>query len=164
MTKRPRLLVLDDHEGRVAAALATARLRELAEVSVLDRPLARGDLAGLADVSGRVRDFSHFSLYQRSPRCSRAFAHIDGPVRYERGCWKSRQRPSAGDVAGYYSVSQLGGGGEWGAVPGSRQFAGRLARSASRSECFHPAGTSRFQCSCSALRNLARGGSRTISQ
>jgi phosphoglycerate dehydrogenase-like enzyme len=47
---RPRLLVLDDHEGRIAAAPAMARLRELAEVSVLDRPLGDGDRATLADV------------------------------------------------------------------------------------------------------------------
>jgi phosphoglycerate dehydrogenase-like enzyme len=46
----PRLLVLDDYEGRVAGAPAMARLRDLAEVTVLDRPLTDGDLAGLADV------------------------------------------------------------------------------------------------------------------
>jgi phosphoglycerate dehydrogenase-like enzyme len=46
----PRLLVLDDHEGRIAGAPAMARLRELAEVSVLDRPLGDGDRATLADV------------------------------------------------------------------------------------------------------------------
>jgi phosphoglycerate dehydrogenase-like enzyme len=45
----PRLLVLDDHEGRIAGAPAMARLRELAEVSVLDRPLGDGDRATLAD-------------------------------------------------------------------------------------------------------------------
>ena len=39
----PRLLVLDDYEGRIAGAPATARLRELAEVTVLDRPLSDGD-------------------------------------------------------------------------------------------------------------------------
>jgi D-3-phosphoglycerate dehydrogenase / 2-oxoglutarate reductase len=44
---RPRLLVLDDHEGRIAAAPAMARLRELAEVTVLERPLGDGDLAGV---------------------------------------------------------------------------------------------------------------------
>jgi phosphoglycerate dehydrogenase-like enzyme len=47
---RPRLLVLDDDEGRIAGAPAMARLRELAEVSVLDRPLGDGDRATLADV------------------------------------------------------------------------------------------------------------------
>ena len=45
----PRLLVLDDYEGRMAAAPAMARLRELAEVTVLERPLADGDLDRLAD-------------------------------------------------------------------------------------------------------------------
>jgi phosphoglycerate dehydrogenase-like enzyme len=47
---RPRLLVLDDYEGRIASAPAMARLRELAEVTVLDRPLRAGDLDGLAEV------------------------------------------------------------------------------------------------------------------
>jgi phosphoglycerate dehydrogenase-like enzyme len=47
---RPRLLVLDDYEGRITGAPAMARLRDLAEVTVLDRPLADGDLDGLAEV------------------------------------------------------------------------------------------------------------------
>jgi phosphoglycerate dehydrogenase-like enzyme len=46
----PRLLVLDDYEGRITGAPAMARLRDLAEVTVLDRPLADGDLDGLAEV------------------------------------------------------------------------------------------------------------------
>jgi phosphoglycerate dehydrogenase-like enzyme len=46
----PRLLVLDDHEGQLAGAPAMARLRELAEVTVLDRPLRAGELDGLAGV------------------------------------------------------------------------------------------------------------------
>jgi phosphoglycerate dehydrogenase-like enzyme len=46
----PRLLVLDDYEGRIAGAPAMARLRQLAEVTVLDRPLSDGDLDGLAGV------------------------------------------------------------------------------------------------------------------
>jgi phosphoglycerate dehydrogenase-like enzyme len=46
----PRLLVLDDYEGRIAGAPAVARLRELAEVTVLDRPLRDGDLERLAGV------------------------------------------------------------------------------------------------------------------
>jgi D-3-phosphoglycerate dehydrogenase len=45
---RPRLLVLDDQEGRIVAAPAMARLRELADVSVLDRGLTEADLPGLA--------------------------------------------------------------------------------------------------------------------
>src|ERR671910_271337 len=47
---RPRLLVLDDEEGKIAGAPAMARLRELAEVTVLDRPLEAGDLDRLAGV------------------------------------------------------------------------------------------------------------------
>ena len=47
---RPRLLVLDDEEGRIAGSPAMARLRELAEVAVLDRPLGADDLDGLAGV------------------------------------------------------------------------------------------------------------------
>jgi len=47
---RPRLLVLDDDEGRIAGAPAMDRLRELAEVTVLDRPLADADPDRLAGV------------------------------------------------------------------------------------------------------------------
>jgi phosphoglycerate dehydrogenase-like enzyme len=46
---KPRLLVLNDDEGRIAGAPAMERLRELAEVTVLDRPLGDGDLERLAD-------------------------------------------------------------------------------------------------------------------
>ena len=46
----PRLLMLDDNEGQIAGAPAMTRLRQLAEVTVLDRPLADGDLDGLTEV------------------------------------------------------------------------------------------------------------------
>jgi D-3-phosphoglycerate dehydrogenase len=46
----PRLLVLDDYEGRIAGAPAMARLRDLAEVTLLQRPLADSDLDGLTEV------------------------------------------------------------------------------------------------------------------
>jgi phosphoglycerate dehydrogenase-like enzyme len=46
----PRLLVLDDYEGRIAGSPAMARVRELAEVTVLDRPLSDGDRGALAGV------------------------------------------------------------------------------------------------------------------
>jgi phosphoglycerate dehydrogenase-like enzyme len=46
----PRLLVLDDYEGRIAGAPAMARLRELAAVTVLDRPLGDADADLLAGV------------------------------------------------------------------------------------------------------------------
>jgi len=48
--ERPRLLVLDDAEGRIAAAPAMVRLRRLAEVTVLDRSPTEHELAGLTDV------------------------------------------------------------------------------------------------------------------
>src|ERR687898_223420 len=47
---RPRLLVLDDEEGKIAGSPGMERLRQLAEVTVLDRPLGDGDLDDLAGV------------------------------------------------------------------------------------------------------------------
>jgi phosphoglycerate dehydrogenase-like enzyme len=68
---RPRLLVLDDHEGRIAAAPAMARLRELAEVTVLDRPLADAGPAGLDQVrvllAIRERTRLDDALFERLP-------------------------------------------------------------------------------------------------
>jgi hypothetical protein len=39
----PKLLVLDDYEGRLAIAPAMNRLRELAEVTILNYPLSADD-------------------------------------------------------------------------------------------------------------------------
>jgi D-3-phosphoglycerate dehydrogenase len=68
---RPRLLVLDDDEGRIAGAPAMARLRELAEVTVLDRPLAAADPDGLAEVrvllAIRERTPLDADLFERLP-------------------------------------------------------------------------------------------------
>jgi phosphoglycerate dehydrogenase-like enzyme len=68
---RPRLLVLDDHEGRIAAAPAMARLRGLAEVTVLDRPLAEADPGGLDQVEVllaiRERTRLDDALFERLP-------------------------------------------------------------------------------------------------
>ena len=48
--RRPRLLLLDDWEHRMRNAPAAARLRELADVTVLDRPLAEVPDSELRDV------------------------------------------------------------------------------------------------------------------
>ena len=45
-----RLLVLNDHEGELGRAPAMARLRAMAAVEILDRPLAEADWPRLADV------------------------------------------------------------------------------------------------------------------
>lgn len=62
MPDRPQLLVLDDVEGRIEAAPATARLREIADVRFADRPLAEmpdDDLAGVRVVLA-VRERTRF--------------------------------------------------------------------------------------------------------
>jgi len=69
---RPRLLVLDDYEGRIAGSPAMARLRELADVTVLDRPLTEADFARLADaqvvMAIRERTRLDGDLFDRLPR------------------------------------------------------------------------------------------------
>jgi phosphoglycerate dehydrogenase-like enzyme len=47
---RLKMIVLDDYEGELAAAPALTRLRELAEVQVLDRPIPADDYGILKDV------------------------------------------------------------------------------------------------------------------
>jgi D-3-phosphoglycerate dehydrogenase len=92
---RPRLLVLDDYEGRIAGAPAMARLRHLAEVTVLDRPLADGDLDGLAEVrvllAIRERTPLDRHLFDRLPRLELVLQtgghayHVDQEAATERG-------------------------------------------------------------------------------
>ncbi len=41
--ERPQLIVLDDYEGQLAASPGLARLRQLAEVTILDHPLSPAD-------------------------------------------------------------------------------------------------------------------------
>jgi phosphoglycerate dehydrogenase-like enzyme len=96
MTPRPRMLVLDDYERRVAASPAMARLRDLAEVTVLDRPLADAtDLAGLADVrvllAIRERTRLDGDLFDRLPRVELVLQtgghayHLDEAAAGDRG-------------------------------------------------------------------------------
>ncbi len=47
--KRIRLIILDDYEGQLVGAPAMSRLRKLAEVVVLDRPLEPSDLPDLGN-------------------------------------------------------------------------------------------------------------------
>jgi phosphoglycerate dehydrogenase-like enzyme len=92
---RPRLLVLDDYEGRIAGAPAMARLRHLAEVTVLDRPLADGDLDGLAEVrvllAIRERTPLDRHLFDRLPRLELVLQtgghayHVDQAAATRRG-------------------------------------------------------------------------------
>jgi phosphoglycerate dehydrogenase-like enzyme len=91
----PRLLVLDDYEGRIAGAPAMARLRELAEVTVLDRPLADRDLDGLAEVgvllAVRERTRLDRQLFDRLPRLELVLQtgghayHVDQEAATRRG-------------------------------------------------------------------------------
>ena len=43
----PELLVLDDYEGQLATAPAMGRLRDIADVTILDAPLAASDMPRL---------------------------------------------------------------------------------------------------------------------
>jgi phosphoglycerate dehydrogenase-like enzyme len=92
---RPRLLVLDDYEGRIAGAPAMERLRELAEVTVLERPLTDGDLDRLAGVrvllAIRERTRLDAALLDRLPRLELVLQtgghayHVDQQAATERG-------------------------------------------------------------------------------
>lgn len=92
---RPRLLVLDDWEGRLAASEGVARMRELADVEVLDRPLADVPDAALADVellfAVRERTRLDAATLARLPRLrvilqsgGHAY-HLDAAAARERG-------------------------------------------------------------------------------
>jgi phosphoglycerate dehydrogenase-like enzyme len=92
---RPRLLVLDDYEGRIAGAPAMDRLRELAEVTVLERPLTDGDLDRLAGVrvllAIRERTRLDAALLERLPELELVLQtgghayHVDQAAATERG-------------------------------------------------------------------------------
>jgi phosphoglycerate dehydrogenase-like enzyme len=92
---RPRLLILDDHEGRIAASPAMARLRRLADVTVLDRPLTEADLPGLTGVQVlmalRERTTLDDSLFERLPELELVLQtgghayHLEEPAATRRG-------------------------------------------------------------------------------
>jgi len=95
VTGRARLLVLDDYEGRIAGSPAMGRLRQLAEVTVLNRPLTEADLAELADVevlmAVRERTRLDADLFDRLPRVELVLQtgghayHVDEPAVTGRG-------------------------------------------------------------------------------
>jgi D-3-phosphoglycerate dehydrogenase len=95
VTARPRLLVLDDVEGRIAAAPAMARLRRLAEVTVLDRPLAEAAPEGLDEVrvllAIRERTRLDGALFDRLPNLELVLQtgghayHVDAAAAAGRG-------------------------------------------------------------------------------
>ncbi len=95
MTKKPRLLVLDDYEGRVATAPAMDQLRELADVTVRDQPLAPEDRDGLADVrvllAIRERTRLDGTFFDRFPKLELVLQtgghayHVDESAATERG-------------------------------------------------------------------------------
>ena len=92
---KPRLLVLDDYEGRIAGAPAMDRLRELAEVTVLDRPLRDGNVDALADfqvlLAIRERTRLDGELFDRLPNLELVLQtgghayHVDREAAARRG-------------------------------------------------------------------------------
>ncbi|MDQ2697155.1 MAG: D-2-hydroxyacid dehydrogenase family protein [Pseudomonadota bacterium] len=95
MTEKPQLLVLDDYEGRIAAAPAMDRLRGLADVAVRDRPLAPDDRDGLTDVrvllAIRERTRLDGGFFDRLPNLELVLQtgghayHLDEPAATQRG-------------------------------------------------------------------------------
>lgn len=95
MAEKPRLLVLDDYEGRISAAPAMDRLRGLADVAVRDRPLAPDDQIGLADVrvllAIRERTRLDGGFFDRLPKLELILQtgghayHLDEPAATQRG-------------------------------------------------------------------------------
>ncbi len=95
MTARPRLLILDDWEGRLAAAAGTRRMREFADVFVLDRPLSGVADSFLADVrvlmAVRERTRLDAATLGRMPALELVLQtgghayHLDGDETHRRG-------------------------------------------------------------------------------
>jgi len=106
---RPRLLVLDDWEGRLAASPGVARMRELADVEVLDRPVTEVPDATLAEVEAlmAVRERTRFdvAMLDRMPRLRLILQsgghayHLDAEAARERGIVVTLGRRGAGPRA-----------------------------------------------------------------
>lgn len=109
MKASPRLLVLDDWEGRLAVAPGTARLRELADVHLLDRPLAEVPNAELADVevlmAVRERTRLDAATFDRLPALELVLQtgghayHLDAAAARERGVVVTLGRRAVGPRA-----------------------------------------------------------------
>ncbi|MPV37809.1 NAD(P)-dependent oxidoreductase [Georgenia subflava] len=106
---RPNLIVLDDWEGRLARSEGIARMRELADVRVLDRPLAEvpdGELAGV-DVVMAVRERTRFdpATFDRLPALKLVLQsgghayHLDAGAARTRGIVVTLGRRGAGPRA-----------------------------------------------------------------
>ncbi|MGC5615483.1 NAD(P)-dependent oxidoreductase [Georgenia sp. Z1491] len=106
---RPRLLVLDDWEGRLARSEGVRRMRELADVTVLDRPLAEVPDADLADVEHlmAVRERTRFdaATFDRLPALRVVLQsgghayHLDAAAARERGIVVTHGRRAHGPRA-----------------------------------------------------------------
>lgn len=92
---RPALLVLDDYEGELAAAPAMARMRALADVTVLDHPLTDDDDTALSrcNVLFALRERTRLddALFARCPRLELVLQsgghayHVDEAAASNRG-------------------------------------------------------------------------------
>lgn len=105
----PRLVVLDDWEGRLAASEGIARMRGLADVTVLDRPLAEVPDDELADVEYlmAVRERTRFdaATFDRMPSLRVVLQsgghayHLDAAAARERGIVVTHGRRAHGPRA-----------------------------------------------------------------
>lgn len=106
---RPRLLVLDDWEGRLADAPGAARLRDLAEVQFLDHPLAEAPDSSLAEVNVllavRERTRLDAAVFDRLPALELVLQtgghayHLDAVAAKDRGIVVTLGRRGTGPKA-----------------------------------------------------------------
>ena len=53
--EQPKLLVLDDYEGELANAPDMLRMKQLAEITILSRPIGAGDHGDVAAIRQQSR-------------------------------------------------------------------------------------------------------------